>query len=197
MKFELPPLNYSPDALVPQISPETIEYHHGKHHLAYVNNLNNLIPGTPYEEASLETMIKKAEGGIFNNAAQIWNHTFYFATFSPSGKKEPHGTLARAIESEFGSFAGFTEAFTKAATTLFGSGWAWLCMKPDGRLTITQEQNAGNPIRSGLVPLMTCDVWEHAYYIDYRNKRPDYIKNFLELLDWNVIGDRYDEALKR
>ncbi len=197
MKFELPPLNYSPDALSPQISPETIEYHHGKHHLAYVNNLNNLIPGTPYEEASLETMIKKAEGGIFNNAAQIWNHTFYFATFSPSGKKEPHGTLARAIESEFGSFAGFTEAFTKAATTLFGSGWAWLCMKPDGRLTITQEPNAGNPMRSGMVPLMTCDVWEHAYYIDYRNKRPDYIKNFLELLDWKVIGDRYDEALKR
>ena len=197
MKFELPPLNYSPDALVPQISPETIEYHHGKHHLAYVNNLNNLIPGTPYEEASLETMIKKAEGGIFNNAAQIWNHTFYFATFSPSGKKEPHGTLARAIESEFGSFAGFREAFTKAATTLFGSGWAWLSMKPDGRLTVTQEQNAGNPMRSGLVPLMTCDVWEHAYYIDYRNRRPDYIKSFWELLDWNIIGDRYDEALKR
>jgi Fe-Mn family superoxide dismutase len=183
--------------LAPQISPETIEYHHGKHHLAYVNNLNNLIPGTPYEEASLETMIKKAEGGIFNNAAQIWNHTFYFATFSPSGKKEPHGTLARAIETEFGSFAGFMEAFTKAATSLFGSGWAWLCMKPDGRLTITQEQNAGNPMRSGLVPLMTCDVWEHAYYIDYRNKRPDYIKNLWELLDWNIIGDRYDEALKR
>jgi Fe-Mn family superoxide dismutase len=197
MKFELPPLNYNPDALAPQISPETIEYHHGKHHLAYVNNLNNLVPGTPYEEASLETMIKKAEGGIFNNAAQIWNHTFYFATFSPSGKREPHGTLARAIESEFVSFAGFQEAFTKAATSLFGSGWAWLCMKPDGRLTITQEQNAGNPLRSGLMPLMTCDVWEHAYYIDYRNRRPDYIKNFWELLDWNVIGDRYDEALKR
>ena len=197
MKFELPPLNYSPDALAPHISPETIEYHHGKHHLAYVNNLNNLIPGTPYEEASLETMIKKAEGGIFNNAAQIWNHTFYFATFSPSGKKEPHGTLARAIESEFGSFTGFMEAFTKAATTLFGSGWAWLSMKPDGRLTVTQEQNAGNPMRSGLVPLMTCDVWEHAYYIDYRNRRPDYIKSFWELLDWNIIGDRYDEALKR
>jgi Fe-Mn family superoxide dismutase len=197
MKFELPPLNYSPDALAPQLSPETIEYHHGKHHLAYVNNLNNLVVGTPYEEASLETMIKKAEGGIFNNAAQIWNHTFYFATFSPTGRREPHGTLARAIESEFGSFAGFKEAFTKAATSLFGSGWAWMCMKPDGRLAITQEQNAGNPMRSGLVPLMTCDVWEHAYYIDYRNRRPDYIKNFWELLDWNIIGDRYDEALKR
>ncbi len=197
MKFELPPLNYSPDALSPQMSPETIEFHHGKHHLAYVNNLNNLVPTTPFEDASLETMIKKAEGGIFNNAAQVWNHTFYFATFSPAGRRDPHGTLARAVEAEFGSFAGFKEAFTKAATSLFGSGWAWLCMKPDGRLVITQEQNAGNPMRSGLMPIMTCDVWEHAYYIDYRNRRPDYIKNFWELLDWNIIGDRYDEALKR
>jgi Fe-Mn family superoxide dismutase len=197
MKFELPPLNYSPDALTPYISAETIEYHHGKHHLAYVNNLNNLIPGTPFENASLEMMIKKAEGGIFNNAAQVWNHTFYFATFSPSGRREPHGTIAKAIDAEFGSFAVFKEAFTRAATTLFGSGWAWLCMKPDGRVTITQEQNAGNPMRSGLVPLMTCDVWEHAYYIDYRNRRPDYIKNFWELLDWNLIRERYDEALKK
>jgi Fe-Mn family superoxide dismutase len=197
MKFELPPLNYSPDALAPQISAETIEYHHGKHHLAYVNNLNNLIPGTPFENASLEMMIKKAEGGIFNNAAQVWNHAFYFATFSPSGRREPNGTIAKAIDSEFGSFAAFKEAFTKAATSLFGSGWVWLCMRPDGRVTITQEQNAGNPLRSGLVPLMTCDVWEHAYYIDYRNKRPDYINNFWELLDWNLIRERYDEALKK
>ena len=197
MKFELPPLNYSPDALAPQISAETIEYHHGKHHLAYVNNLNNLIPGTPFENASLEMMIKKAEGGIFNNAAQVWNHTFYFATFSPSGRREPNGTIAKAIVAEYGSFAAFKEAFTKAATSLFGSGWVWLCMKPDGRVTITQEQNAGNPMRSGLVPLMTCDVWEHAYYIDYRNRRPDYVTNFWELLDWNLIRERYDEALKK
>jgi len=197
MKFELPPLNYSPDALAPQISAETIEYHHGKHHLAYVNNLNNLIPGTPFENASLEMMIKKAEGGIFNNAAQVWNHTFYFATFSPSGRREPNGTIAKAIDAEYGSFAAFKEAFTKAATSLFGSGWVWLCMKPDGRVTITQEQNAGNPMRSGLVPLMTCDVWEHAYYIDYRNRRPDYVTNFWELLDWNLIRERYDEALKK
>jgi Fe-Mn family superoxide dismutase len=197
MKFELPPLNYSPDALAPQISAETIEYHHGKHHLAYVNNLNNLIPGTPFENASLEMMIKKAEGGIFNNAAQVWNHSFYFATFSPSGRREPNSTIAKAIDAEFGSFAAFKEAFTKAATSLFGSGWVWLCMRPDGRVTITQEQNAGNPLRSGLVPLMTCDVWEHAYYIDYRNRRPDYIKGFWDLLDWNLIRERYDEALKK
>ena len=197
MKFELPPLNYSPDALAPQISAETIEFHHGKHHLAYVNNLNNLIPGTPFENASLEMMIRKADGSIFNNAAQVWNHTFYFATFAPAGRREPHGTIARAIDAEFGSFAAFKEAFNKAATSLFGSGWAWLCMKPDGRVSITQEQNAGNPLRSGLVPLMTCDVWEHAYYIDYRNRRADYINGFWELLDWNIIRERYDEALKK
>lgn len=197
MKFELPPLGYSPDALAPQISAETIEFHHGKHHLAYVNNLNGLIPGTPFENATLETMILKAEGAIFNNAAQVWNHTFYFSSFSPSGKRVPHGTLSRAIDAGFGSFESFREAFTKAATTLFGSGWAWLCMKPDGTLALTQESNAGNPLRSGMVPLMTCDVWEHAYYIDYRNRRPDYIKNFWELLDWTIIGQRFDEALKK
>ncbi|MRR18776.1 superoxide dismutase [bacterium] len=197
MKFELPPLKYAADDLAPGLSAETLGFHHGKHHLAYVNNLNNLLPGSPFEEATLETMIRKAEGGIFNNAAQVWNHTFYFDAFSPSGKRVPSGTVAKAIEAEYGSFDAFREAFTKAATTLFGSGWAWLCMKPDGRLTITQEQNAGNPIRSGLVPIMTCDVWEHAYYIDYRNRRPDYIKSFWDLLDWKVIGERYDEALKK
>jgi len=197
MKFELPPLNYAPDALTPHLSTETLGFHHGKHHLAYVNNLNNLLPGSPYEEATLETMIRKADGGIFNNAAQVWNHTFYFSTFSPSGQRVPSGTVARAIEAEYGSFDAFREAFSKAATSLFGSGWAWLCMKPDGRVTITQEQNAGNPIRSGMVPLMTCDVWEHAYYIDYRNRRPDYINAFWQLLDWKIIGERYAEALKK
>jgi Fe-Mn family superoxide dismutase len=197
MKFELPPLSYSPDALAPHISAETLEYHHGKHHLAYVNNLNGLIPGTPFENVVLETMIMKADGAIFNNAAQVWNHTFYFASFSPVGRREPQGTLARAIDAEYGSFAGFRESFTKAASTIFGSGWAWLSMKPDGRVTVTQEPNAGNPLRSGMVPLMTCDVWEHAYYIDYRNRRPDYIKGFWELLDWNIISERYSEALKK
>lgn len=197
MKFELPPLSYGPDALAPQISAETIEFHHGKHHLAYVNNLNGFITGTPFENATLETMILKAEGAIFNNAAQVWNHTFYFSSFSPSGNREPHGTLLRAIDAGFGSFESFRDTFTKAASTLFGSGWAWLSMKPDGTLTVTQESNAGNPMRSGMTPLMTCDVWEHAYYIDYRNRRPDYIKNFWELLDWTIIGQRFDEALKK
>jgi len=149
MKYELSPLHYAAGDLTPHLSPETLEFHHGKHHLAYVNNLNNLLPGSAFEEATLETMIRKADGGIFNNAAQVWNHTFYFATFSPSGKRTPFGTVAKAIDAEYGSFEGFREAFTKAATTLFGSGWAWLCMKPDGRLTITQESNAGNPLRAG------------------------------------------------
>ena len=197
MKFELPPLKYVASDLAPHLSAETLEYHHGKHHLAYVNNLNNLLPGSPFVDATLETMIMKAEGGIFNNAAQVWNHTFYFATFSPTGKRTPSGTVAKALDAEYGSFDAFKEAFTKAAATLFGAGWAWLCMKPDGRLVITQEQNAGNPIRTGLVPLMTCDVWEHAYYIDYRNRRPDYIKAFWEMLDWKVIGERYVDALKK
>ncbi len=197
MKYELPSLKYVAGDLAPHLSAETLEYHHGKHHLAYVNNLNNLLPGSPFEDASLETMIMKAEGGIFNNAAQVWNHTFYFTTLSPTGKRAPSGTIARAIDAEYGSFEAFREVFSAAAATLFGAGWAWLSMKPDGRLTITQEQNAGNPIRSGLVPLMTCDVWEHAYYIDYRNRRPDYIKAFWEMLDWKVIGERYDEALKK
>jgi Fe-Mn family superoxide dismutase len=197
MKYELPSLKYVAGDLAPHLSAETLEYHHGKHHLAYVNNLNNLLPGSPFEDASLETMIMKAEGGIFNNAAQVWNHTFYFTTLSPTGKRAPSGTIASAIDAEYGSFEAFREVFSSAAATLFGSGWAWLSMKPDGRLTITQEQNAGNPIRSGLVPLLTCDVWEHAYYIDYRNRRPDYIKAFWEMLDWKVIGERYDEALKK
>jgi len=197
MKFELPPLQYGSDDLAPMLSAETLAFHHGKHHLAYVNNLNNLLPGSPFEDASLETMIRKAEGGIFNNAAQVWNHTFYFEAFSPAGKRAPSGTVAKAIDAEYGSFDAFKEAFTKAASTLFGSGWVWLCMKPDGRLTITQEPNAGNPLRSKLVPIMTCDVWEHAYYIDYRNRRPDYIKSFWEVIDWKVIGERYDEALKK
>jgi len=197
MKFELPPLKYAADDLAPMISAETIGFHHGKHHLAYVNNLNNLLPGSPFEGATLETMIKKAEGGIFNNAAQVWNHTFYFASFFTIRQENTLRHRGKAIDAEYGSFDAFKEAFTKAASTLFGSGWVWLCMKPDGRLTITQEQNAGNPIRAGLVPIMTCDVWEHAYYIDYRNRRPDYIKSFWELLDWKVIGERYDEALKK
>lgn len=191
MAFELPKLPYRTDALVPFISEETIDFHYGKHHQAYVNNLNGLVPGTEFENATLETIIKKAEGGIFNNGAQVWNHTFYFEAFSKEGNKQPSGDLADAVKKSFGSLDSFKEQFNKAAATLFGSGWAWLAKNQDGSLVIVQESNAGNPMRKGLKPLMTCDVWEHAYYIDYRNKRPDYIKNFWEILDWNVVASRF------
>lgn len=191
MAFELPKLTYAPDALVPYISVETLEYHHGKHHQAYVNNLNGLLAGTEFEKADLETIILKAEGGIFNNAAQIWNHTFYFESFSKNGKRIPHGKLAEGINESFGSFDAFKEQFSKSAATLFGAGWAWLVKKDDGILQIIQESNAGNPLKRGLKPLLTCDVWEHAYYIDYRNRRPDYIKSFWEIIDWDIIGKRW------
>ena len=191
MPFELPKLPYAADALQPFISKQTIDYHYGKHHQAYVNNLNNMVPGTPFENASLEKIVKEADGGIFNNGAQVWNHTFYFESFSPSGSREPAGTMASAIDSAFGSFAAFKEQFSKSAVTLFGSGWAWLVKKPDGALEIVQESNAGNPLRKGLIPLLTCDVWEHAYYLDYQNKRPDYLQAFWNILDWGVIAKRY------
>ncbi|NPA35915.1 MAG: superoxide dismutase [Chlorobi bacterium] len=191
MKFELPPLPYALDALEPHISRTTLEYHHGKHHQAYVNNLNNLIPGTEFENADLETIIKKADGGIFNNGAQVWNHTFYFNQFSPNGGGEPEGALAEAINKSFGSFETFKDEFSKAAATLFGSGWAWLVKKDDGSLEIVKESNAGNPIRNGLTPVLTCDVWEHAYYLDKQNKRPDYIAEFWKVVDWKVVGGRY------
>lgn len=191
MAFELPKLPYRLDALVPFVSEETLEYHYGKHHQAYVNNLNGLIPGTEFENATLETIIKKAEGGIFNNGAQVWNHTFYFEAFSRSGRREPSGDLAEAIRKSFGTIDAFKEQFNKSAATIFGSGWAWLAKSQDGSVQIVQESNAGNPLKKGLIPLMTCDVWEHAYYIDYRNKRPDYIKNFWEILDWDVVSARF------
>ncbi|HPA86386.1 MAG TPA: superoxide dismutase [Bacteroidales bacterium] len=191
MTFELPKLPYERDALVPFLSEETLEFHHGKHHQAYVNNLNGLIPGTAFENATLEAMILKADGGIFNNAAQVWNHTFYFEAMSKDGVRSPGEPLAEAIRKSFGSFESFREQFTKAASTLFGSGWAWLVVKEDGSLAIVQESNAGNPLRNGYKPLLTCDVWEHAYYIDYRNRRPDYIKSFWEVVDWGVVSARY------
>ncbi len=190
MAFDLPKLPYKLNALVPHISEETLEFHYGKHHLAYVNNLNGLVPGTQFEKASLETIIKNADGPIFNNGAQIWNHTFYFESFSRDGKKAPDGKLAEAINKSFTSFDAFKEQFTKAAATLFGSGWAWLVKNNDGSLQIIQESNAGNPLKKGLKPLLTCDVWEHAYYIDYRNRRPDYIKSFWEIIDWSLISNR-------
>jgi Fe-Mn family superoxide dismutase len=190
MAFELPKLPYELDSLVPFISQETLEFHYGKHHQTYVNNLNGLVAGTEFEGSDLESIIKKAEGAIFNNAAQIWNHTFYFESFSKDGRKSPAGQLADDIDKTFGSFESFRELFTKSAATLFGSGWAWLAEKDDGTLQIMQESNAGNPLKKGLKPLLTCDVWEHAYYIDYRNRRPDYIKAFWEIIDWDIIGSR-------
>jgi Fe-Mn family superoxide dismutase len=191
MAFELPKLPYALDALAPVIDKTTMEFHYGKHHQAYVNNLNNLIPGTKFENASLETIIREAEGGIFNNGAQVWNHTFYFLSFKPKGGGEPGGKLAEAITSSYGSFSDFKEQFSKAASTLFGSGWAWLVKKSDKSLEIKQESNAGNPLRQGLVPILTCDVWEHAYYLGYQNRRPDYVKSFWDILDWKTIEARF------
>lgn len=191
MTHTLPELPYALDALNPHLSRQTLEFHHGKHHLNYVNTLNTLIVGTRFEDASLETMICEAEGAIFNNAAQFWNHNFYFDAFAPNPKAAPTGELLKALERDFGSFDAFKEQFTKAAATLFGSGWAWLAKNAEGKLLIVQESNAGNPLRNGLQPLLTCDVWEHAYYIDYQNRRADYIKEFWALVDWAVVEARF------
>ena len=191
MKFELPKLPYENDALEPVISQKTIEFHYGKHHQAYVNNLNNLIAGTEFENADLEEIIKKSEGGIFNNAAQVWNHTFYFQSLSPNGGGKPEGEIGKAIENTFGSFDKFKEQFTMAAATLFGSGWAWLVKNKDGSLEIIKESNAGCPLTKGQIPLLTIDVWEHAYYLDYQNLRPDYIASFWKLVNWDVVESRF------
>ncbi len=190
MIHELPKLPYAPDALEPYISKRTIEFHYGKHHQAYVNNLNKLIPGTEFENASLDDIVKRASGGIFNNGAQVWNHTFYWNCMKPQGGGEPSGELAATILKNFGSFAEFKEKFSNAAATLFGSGWAWLIKKDDGSLAIVQESNAGNPLKNGATPLLTCDVWEHAYYLDKQNLRPDYIADFWKLIDWNAVAAR-------
>jgi len=190
MAYELPALPYDLNALEPQISKETLEYHYGKHHAGYVKNLNGLVAGTKFENSGLEEIVKKADGGIFNNGAQVWNHTFYWNCMAPDGGGEPTGALLNAIKSDFGSFEAFKEQFSKAAATLFGSGWAWLVKSPSGKLEIVQESNAGNPLRSGKEPIMTCDVWEHAYYIDKRNLRPAYIEDFWKVVDWNTIGKR-------
>jgi len=192
MKHQLPPLPYSLDALAPNISQETLEYHYGKHHLAYVNNLNNLIPGTEFENLSLEEIVKKAgPGGIFNNAAQVWNHTFYWHSLTPNSKGKPNGELLDAIAKQFGSFEQFKETFSKAAIGTFGSGWAWLVKNNDGSLAIESTSNAGTPITSNKTPLLTCDVWEHAYYIDYRNARPTYVEKFWELVDWDFATKNF------
>jgi Fe-Mn family superoxide dismutase len=191
MKFELPQLPYAPNALEPIISQKTIEFHYGKHHQAYVNNLNGLIVGTKFENADLETIIRESDGGIFNNAAQVWNHTFYFTSFKPKGGGAPKGALAKAIDKKFGSFDAFKEEFAKAGATLFGSGWAWLVKNASGELEIVKESNAGCPLKNGLTPILTVDVWEHAYYLDYQNRRPDHISAFWGLLNWDVIEARF------
>ncbi len=185
MSFKLPELPFPKDALKPIISEETFEYHHGKHHQTYVNNLNNLIAGTEFESMSLEEIIKKSSGGIFNNAAQHWNHTFFWNSMSPNGGGTPTDKLLEEINKNFGSFESFKEQFSKAAATLFGSGWAWLVKNPDGSLSIEQTSNAGTPLTDNKTPLITIDVWEHAYYIDYRNARPQFIDRFWEIVNWD------------
>jgi Fe-Mn family superoxide dismutase len=189
MAFTLPELPFAKDALGPHISAETLDFHHGKHHNAYVQNLNKLTEGTAWAEKSLEEIIKGVElGGIFNNAAQVFNHTFYWSCLSPSGGGEPTGALADAIKASFGGFAQFKDQFTKAAATHFGSGWAWLVRDNAGKLSIESTANAGCPLRDGKTPLLTCDVWEHAYYIDYRNARPKYIEAFWNLVNWDFVA---------
>ncbi|CAM2067655.1 Superoxide dismutase [Sulfidibacter corallicola] len=188
MAVTLPELPYAKDALAPHISAETLDFHYGKHHAGYVTKLNAAIEGTDFEHASLEDIIMKSEGGIFNNAAQIWNHTFYWNSLSPNGGGEPSGALADAINASFGSFEAFKKEFTAKAGTLFGSGWAWLVKNREGKLEIVQTTNAGCPLTDGLVPLLTCDVWEHAYYIDYRNARPKYVDAFWSLVNWDFAA---------
>ncbi|MBP6230963.1 MAG: superoxide dismutase [Paludibacteraceae bacterium] len=191
MNFELTKLPYGLTSLAPVLSQDTLEYHHGKHLQAYVNNLNNLKTGTKFENMDLLSIIKESDGPIFNNAAQVFNHEFYFEQFSTNPKAKPEGALAKAIDATFGSFDNFQKEFSAAATTVFGSGWAWLVINTDGKLEITKESNAGTPLTKGLKPLLTFDVWEHAYYLDYQNKRPDYINAVWAIVDWKVIESRF------
>jgi Fe-Mn family superoxide dismutase len=188
VEHKLPQLPWAKDALAPHISAETIDYHYGKHHAAYVANLNKLIAGTEFAELSLEEIIKKASGGIFNNAAQVWNHSFYWNCLSPKGGGEPSGALADAIAKSFGGFAAFKEKLSAAAVTQFGSGWAWLVKNPDGSLAVEQTSNAGTPLKDGKRAILTVDVWEHAYYIDYRNARPSYVEAFWKLVNWDFAA---------
>lgn len=191
MKFSLPELPYAHNALEPIISEKTISFHYGKHHQTYVTNLNNMVPGTEFENADLETIVKKSEGPVFNNAAQIWNHNFYFLSLTPNKGSKPSAKLAQAIDAAWGSFDAFKDEFGKATISVFGSGWGWLVKDADGKLSIVKESNAGNPLTRGLTPLLTFDVWEHAYYIDYQNRRADYVAALWDLVDWNVVSERY------
>ncbi len=189
MAIQLPELPYSKDALTPHISAETLDFHYGKHHKSYVDNLNNMIKGTDMENLGLDEIVRKSTGGIFNNAAQIWNHTFYWNCLSPNGGGEPTGDAKAAIEKNFGSFANFKEKFTEASVKTFGSGWAWLVKKSDGSLVIESTSNADTPLKdTSKKALLTCDVWEHAYYIDYRNSRPNYLAAFWNLVNWDFVS---------
>ena len=188
MAFELPPLPYEKNALAPHISTETLDFHYGKHHQTYVTNLNNLTKGKPEANQSLEQIITSSSGGLFNNAAQVWNHTFYWNCLSPNGGGEPNGAIADAITAAFGSFADFKEAFTNVCVTTFGSGWGWLVKNASGELELVSTSNAGCPLTSNQTPILTCDVWEHAYYIDYRNARPKYIEAFWNLVNWEFAN---------
>ncbi len=187
MAYELPPLPFADNALEPTISAETISFHYGKHHQTYVTNLNNLVPGTEFEGLSLEDIIMKASGGIFNNAAQVWNHSFYWNCLTPNASGAVSGDLAAAIDATFGSFDEFKAKFSTSAATNFGSGWTWLVKNADGSIEIVNTSNAGSPLTAGQTPLLTCDVWEHAYYIDFRNARPKYVEAFWGLVNWDFV----------
>lgn len=191
MKHELPPLPYAMDALAPHISKETLEFHYGKHHQGYVNKLNAGIEGTEFENSTLDDIVRQATGSLFNNAAQVWNHTFYWNSMSPNGGGKPADKLAAAIDHSFGSFDKFRAEFSAKAAGLFGSGWTWLAKKEDGSLTLMNAQNAETPLRTGETAILTCDVWEHAYYIDYRNARPQYIEAFWELANWEFATKQF------
>jgi Fe-Mn family superoxide dismutase len=191
MKFELVKLPYATDGLEPVISKQTIEFHHGKHLQTYVNNLNNLIQGTKFENADLETIVRESDGAIFNNAGQVLNHNLYFTQFSPAGGGQPSGKLAEVINAIFGSFENFQKEFETAGVSLFGSGWVWLAKDKDGKLSINKESNAGNPIAKGLKPLLGFDVWEHSYYLDYQNRRADHLKELWKIVDWKAVESRY------
>ncbi|MBF0614009.1 MAG: superoxide dismutase [Fe] [Magnetococcales bacterium] len=191
MSFQLPPLPYAQNALEPYISAETLEFHHGKHHQTYVTNLNKLIEGTDHQSQSLEEIVMRSSGGLFNNAAQVWNHTFYWNCLTPGGGGAPTGALADAIQARFGSFETFKEKFTATAIGTFGSGWAWLVKNADGSLDLMSTSNAGTPMTEGKTALLTCDVWEHAYYIDFRNARPKYVEAFWSLVNWDFVSRNF------
>jgi len=194
MEHKLPALPYAMDALQPHISKETLEYHYGKHHQTYVTNLNNLIKGTPFENVppeKLEEIVRKSSGAVFNNAAQVWNHTFYWSSLAPKAGGEPRGALGDAIKAKWGSFEEFKKAFTQTAVGTFGSGWAWLVKNADGSLGLVSTSNAATPLTTDAKPLLTCDVWEHAYYIDYRNRRADYVAAFWSLVNWEFVAKNF------